>query len=274
MRFELDGRVHAGRAVDLRGTDATTESVLEALELDADDPLGAVTADPPSLVRTLARAARSRGHGAPQDDRIAELRDRLADRDAVAGVDGPDPAGSAAATDLATARERAAEAAADVDMLRERVAAARGRLQAAREAGTDVDERAEEHAAAAQDLTDAETDRVAAEQALEAATERARERRVERRRTLRLRDELGNREREARRALARGAYREFSATLERVPGKARPGDGPTEFEGDRVTAHLAAVALADRGAPVVLAVDRFEGPAAAATRLGVPVVQL
>lgn len=280
MRFRLDGRIHAGRAVDLRGTDATTEPVREALGLDADDPLGAVTADPPSLVRALARAARSRGHEAPQDDRIAELRDRLADRDAVDSDDGPvsadavDPTDSTAAIGLATARERAAEAAADVDRLRERVAAARGRLQAAREAGTDVDERAEEHAAAARQLTVAETDRVAADQALEAATERARERRAERRRTLRLRDELGNREREARRALADGVYPEFAATLERVPGKTRPGDEPAEFDGDRVTAHLAAVALADRGVPVVLAVDRFEGPEAAATRLGVPVVQL
>lgn len=282
MRFRLDGRTHVGRAVDLRGTDATAESVREALGLDPDDPLAVVTTDPPSLVRALAGAARSRGHEAPQDDRIADLREELADRAAAvaAPIESSDVAdaseGSEAsdAPDLARARKRAAEAAADVDRLRERVATARGRLQAAREAGNDVDERAEAHADAARDLTAGETDRIAAEQALAAATERARERRAERRETLQLRDELANRQREARRALADRVYPEFAATVERFHGGTRPGAGPAEFDGDRVAAHLAAVALADRESPVVLALDRYDGPAAAAARLGTPVVQL
>ena len=241
--------------------------VARVLDLDPEDPLAVVTDSPPPLQRALASAARTRGHEAPQDDRIATIRRLLA-----AG----DPGDATDAPDLAAARERAASAATDVERLRERVATARGRLQAVREAGGEATEPEREHRDAARELAAAETDRVAAEQALAAASERARARRSASRRTLRLRDELSNRRSEAGRELARRIYPEFAAAADRLPGEARPGAGPSEFDGDAVTGHLAAVAVADREAPVVLGAEaaRFGGPAEATTRLDVPVVQL
>lgn len=236
--------------------------VSRALDLDPDDPLAVVTGSPPSLHRALASAARTRGHEASQDDRIATVRRLLADGD------------PSDAPDLAAARERAAAVAADVERLRERVATARGRLQAVREAGGEATAPEREHRKAARELAAAETDRVAAEQALAAASERARARRTASRRTLRLRDELSNRRSEARRELSRRIYPEFADAVDRLPGEARPGTEPSAFAGDAVAGHLAAVAVADREAPVVLAGARFGGPAEAATRLDVPVVQL
>lgn len=264
MRLRLDGRTHSGRVVDLRDAlpDVGLARVRRALCLDPDDPLAVVTDSPPSLHRALARAARTRGHDAPQDDRIATLERRLAERTP------PD------APDLAAARRRAADAAADVERLRERVATARGRLQATRETGGDTTTRERAHQESARKLARAETDHVAAVQALTAASERASERRTARQRTLRLRDELANRQSDARRVLADQVYHEFSAALERLPGRAESGTAPSEFAGDAVTGHLGAVAIADRDAPVVLAVPRFGDPTEAATRLDVPVVQL
>ncbi|WP_313693311.1 hypothetical protein [Halorarum halobium] len=271
MNFRLEGRTYRGRAVDLsdRG-ELNPGRICSALGLDGDDPLALVADSPPSLHELLASAARTRGHEAPQADRIATLRRRLA------GAASGDPSADERSdrTGLAAARERAADATADVERLRERVATARGRLQAVREDGGDVTAAGEEHERAARELAAAETDRVAAEQALEAAGDRAQRRRTDRRETLRLRDELANRRREARRALAERVYEPFTAALERVPGDADPGTDPSAFAGDAITAHLAAVAVADRDEPVVLAVDRFDDPAAARDVLGAPVVQI
>ncbi|WP_435146540.1 hypothetical protein [Halobaculum sp. P14] len=312
-RLTVAGRTYRGRAIDLRGrNDVDVAAVFDALGVDsadpfAADPLVAVTASPPPLRRALAAAARSHGHTAPQDDRIAELNRELAelgesgdadDRGGARSARGARGAGDAAGSaesspraSLRAARERVADAGADVERLRERAATLRGRLIAARDAaeerpasdgadrangdGTASDDVAAAEAAlteTVQALTTAETDRVAAEQALTRAAERMRAARDARERRLRLTDARGNRRREARAALARAVYPAFAAATRAVPGAASPGAEPGEWSGDPVAAQLGAVRVADRGGPVVLAVRRFDSAAGAADCLGTPVI--
>lgn len=284
MRLRLDGETYRGRAVDLRGYVASPAAALDALadEGAGTGPLATVTADAPPLATALAAAARSRGRDHPVDDEIRTLRRELARAD-----EAVTDAGDATATPPA-ARRRAAEAGEDVERLRERVATLRGRLQAARGRSADapgIEESAGDRtaggseesvesafASATRALTEAETERAAAEQALARAEERARAERDARQRRLRLRDALSNRRREARRALARAVYPAFADALAAVPGDADPGAEPAEFAGDPVAGQLAAVRVAERAGPVVVAVDRFDGAAEATRRLRAPVV--
>lgn len=264
MEFRLAGRTYRGRAVEVRTADATPADVADALGLAPADPLAVVDDDPPPPTRLLAAAARSRGEAPPNADRIAALERELAACDGEIGDD----------VDLPGARERAATAGDDVERLRERVASYRGRLGAARDAGRDPSVAEAALAEAARELAEAETERVAAEQALADARGRARERRDAGERRLRLRDALANRRREARAALASAVYPAFAAAARDLPGDASPGDAPEAFDGDRVTAAIAAVAVAERAEPIVLGVRRFESAEAAATRLGVRVARL
>jgi len=275
------------------------------LDLDPDDPLATITKRPPSLWRALAAAARERGREHPLDDERRRLRAEL-EAAAVAVDDAGDVSDA-----LAAARRRAAAAGADVERLRERAATLRGRLTQARErtgadteadtdievdsdaAQTDVDALRAEFEAATRALTEAETERVAADQALADAVERSRAARDARERRLHLRDTLTNRRREIRRDLAREVYPAFvdavaascsnaayvlggdSAAHGTVSDESltvRPGDGPEDFDGDAVVAHAAAVRIADRAEPVVVAVDRFPSPGAAREWLRAPVV--
>lgn len=290
MKIRIDGAVYRGRALDLRDRDVPATAVARSIVADADDDrfgaasdeVGvAVRCQPPgpghetlcrlpgrtSVRGVLAAAARSRGRRSSVADRIEATVEALSDL-TVPGVD------------AAAARRRLAEASGAEERLRERVATLRGKLEARRDldAGSDAVESEFQEATAA--LAEAETDRIAAEQALARAEERARKAREIRDRRLALQDRLGNLRRRDRAELANAVYPQFQAALDAVPsgpdgGDVTAGEEPAAFEGDRTTATLAAVRIADLDAPVVLAPDpcRFETTTAAADCLDEPVVR-
>lgn len=285
-RIELDaptGRV-GGRTVDLRDRtwSPTIPEVREQLprdgswreraEIDGDVRFSTVTDDPPPLRQLLAVAGRSRGIQTPYDGEIRRLAggddsDGTGDR----SVDGPD------ADDLRAARRAVAETGTEVERLRERVAMLRGRLQARRETEAGVESVQSDLDTAMRDLTEAETEQLAAEQRLTQLRESIRNRRDDHRASMRRTDALRNRCRDAREHLADAVWESFTdavAAFEVDEGGEQIqncGDDPAL---DGVTAHLAAVAVAETTEPVILAVDRFDTAERAATRLGVPVVLL
>ncbi|WP_415379429.1 hypothetical protein [Halosimplex sp. TS25] len=213
-------------------------------------------------VRTaLAAAARSRGGEAPQDDDLAEVRERLTD------LTVPSP------PDVEGPRERLAGTDAAVDRIRERVAALRGRVQAGREAGRDVSDLEAELVEATRELSERETERAAAREALERAERQARKSRDARERRRRLEDRRANLERRARAHLVERIRGEYETAVETVPG-APAGAADDPFDVDGPTAALAVGRVAALRAPVVLACDRFETVDAAAEWLGAPVVRV
>lgn len=214
-----------------------------------------------SIRGALASAARSLGHETPADDRIAELRAALA-------------AESVPEIDLSGARRRVAETSGEEEALRERVASLRGRVAALRDAGIDPESAREALRGATRRLSEVETERLAAEQALDAARRASRATRDRRERRLRREDRLANAERRARRTLADGIANEFERAVAIVPGAGTVGSRPSEFEGDAVTAALAVVRVAAVADPVVLDCRRFESTAAARACLDAPVVRL
>jgi hypothetical protein len=286
---EEDGRWHvsvetevgaiSGQAIDLRDRACEpSRSALQAQldrtaswrdrpEFDDDLQFSTITGEPPELQRLLAVAARSRGITTPHDRRIETL---------ATASDGPDE--EITASDLRDARRRVAETGAKADRLRERVAMRRGQLQAEEETDGDVEPIRESLETAMRDLTEAETDKLAAEQTLEYVRRQVRGVRDGRERRLRRHDALRNRTRDARQYLARTVYDEFVSAAERLPGESTPGRTPEAFSGNRVTAHLAAVTLAETAEPVLLAsgshdvLDAFDSPRQLATQLGTPVV--
>lgn len=270
MRAVGDG---TRRAIDLRAASISADTVRAAIRgthpsLRADCPeptrwwtaLGMPGDDTPPLDRLVA-AARSRGHQPPAERALAaaqrELRGVTVER-----VDTEEP------------RRRLADAGSEVDRLREEVAAARGRLQSRREMGADTTEAEAALDDAARRLSEAETERVAAEQAHEAAQRRAREARAARERRLRLQDRVANRRRDARHALAASGDDAFAAAVDALPGEATLSLDPLAVEGDEVTAALAAARIADLRAPVIDTTGRFESATAAAAALDAPVVRL
>lgn len=276
MKVCVAGERYEGRAVDLTPHDVSPSAVAVAVrdedgtDLDvccADpgpvhDRVGVVTRDVNVAVRAaLAAAARSRGLSAPQADEIAATAERIA------AVDVPD-------VSLREARRRAAEADGAETELRERVAALRGRVQALRETGGDVADAEAELVTATRHLSEAETERVAAEQALDQARERAEVAHDHRERRLRLQDRKANLERAARDHLAERVHGRFRDAVAAVPGAGSVGARPSEFDGDGVTAALAVARVANLDAPVVLGVDRFASPDAAADCLDAPVLQV
>jgi TolA-binding protein len=263
-----------GRAVDLGGT-VEPRSVVRAIRGES----ASVAVECPSpgpvhehvghvheemcldLRGALAAAARSVGETAPQAEALTEARAELASLDV-------------AETDLEAARRRLAEADASETRLRERVATLRGRVQAlaeaeAPEARADAREALED---AVRELTEVETERIAAEQVLERAERAARDARDRRERRLELQDRVANLRRDVRRSLAAAVYDRFRAAVVALPGAGRAGDAPGDYEGDPVTAALAVARIADVTAPVVLEADRFDDAATAARRLDAPVV--
>jgi len=211
----------------------------------------------------LAAAARSRGLSAPQDDAIADCRDRLS------ALDPPE-------VDTERARRRVAEAGERERRLAERVAELRGRVRALE--STDQPERLEDASdrleAATTELTEVRTERIAAEQALDRAERRARGGRDRRERRLRLEDRIGNLRREAREHLAGAVAAEFAASVAAVPGDGAVGDDPTEFEGDPTTAAMAIARVAELRAPLVVACGRFPDAATAAEVLEAPAIRV
>ena len=271
MRLDDGGTVRAGRVVDARDLDLSRADVLEAirgaaaaLSIECPDPgpaherVGDVHPEMSLSTRTaLAAAARSLGHTAPQDDRIAEIESELA------ALTVPDAS-------TRPAREAVAERADEVERLDERVAELRGRVQALRERDAETDNVEADLAAAIQEFTAAKTDLIAARENHEAATEAARAARDARERRMELEDRLANLRRAARASLADAvadAYRDAVA--------AAPWTTPTDpFEAGDVTTALAAARIADLRAPVVLSCDRFADPATAADWLEAAVLRL
>lgn len=253
-----------------------------------------------SIRKRFAASARSLGLTSSVDAELADARARLAE------LSVPD-------VDLEAARRRVADASGEEERLRERVATLRGRLEAHRnfeqnttEEPTKADEAAvtesnvetvtEPDIAAVTEpdvatieetlrettttLAEVETERIAADQALSRAVEVAREARDVRERQLKLEDTVANREREARRELAETVYPNVRDALEHVPGSdpAMAGDSPSAFSGDRVSATLAAIRVADLSAPVVLTLPagnrRFTDARTASKTLETPVIRI
>lgn len=269
-----DGRlVGEGRAIDLRAESLSAETVRAAIR-DEDTPLTVDCPSPsrwwdrlgrpgdgtPPLDRVVA-AARSRGHHPPVERALAAAERELREL-------------SVEQVDTASTRQRLADAGTEVERLREEVATARGRLQSRREMDADTTEAESALADATRRLSEAETERVAAEQAHEAAQRRVRDAREARERRLRLQDRAANRRRETRRALADAVADAFAAAVETLPGEATLSTDPLGVDGDDVTAALAAARTANLDAPVVDATDRFESAATAADALDTPVVRV
>lgn len=225
----------------------------------AHEHVGVVRPGTTVRVRTaLAAAARSRGLTAPEDEALSQARTDLAE------VTVPDP------PDVAAARRRLAGTESAVAECRERVAALRGRVQAAREADRDVSELRADLSAATRELSETETERAAAREAVERAERRARETRDARERRRRLQDRVGNLERAARERLVDEVRAEYADAMATLPGQT-PAD---PFEADGPAAALAVGRVATLCAPVVLACDRFGSPSAAADWLDAPVVRV
>lgn len=268
MKLRFDGRTWTGDVVDLRAAKANVvpETIFEAIrdgESDTDcrvvcpdsspvyDHVGLVV---PTIefdrTGALAAAARSRGHRTPAADELGSVESRLADLN-------PEP------IDLGEFRRRVADASGAESDLRERVASLRGRIRALRETGGDPATAETELAEVTGTLAEVETERIAAEQALETARKRARESRDSRHERLRLQDRVRNLRRQARSSLAERVRPGFEAAL----------DG---FSDSGSTAEaLAVLHVADVRAPVVLACEtRFRNPKSAANWLGAPVVRV
>ncbi|GAB3705565.1 DUF7856 family protein [Halorubrum pallidum] len=194
-----------------------------------------------SLRRELAAAARSRGRESSVRAELAELRDRIASI-------------AVPAVDLDGARRRVADAGGEEGRLRERVATLRGDVRARRAVDAATDDALSELKSTAAALANAQTDRIAAEQALDRTRARAARVRDVHERRLKLADRLKNRRRDARDELAREIYPEFRDALSVVPGvvPADAGPDPSEYDGPRLAASLAAVRIADVDGPIAI----------------------
>lgn len=292
MRVRVDGQELTGRGVDLREFSVAADEVVRAVRGDAgqiavDCPepgpvhqhVGAIGPGMELRVRAaLASAARSVGRTAPQDEELRALRRELA------AFDVP-------TVDVREAKRRVADVSGTEAELRERVATLQGQVQALREADEDATDAEATLTTAIRRLAEAETERIAAEQALEQVEDERAAARDERRERLRLQDRESNLTRAARGHLAREMRESFADAIDAVavhPAAAVSGapdagkesasvwetwtspDDPERI----VTAALAIVRLADVDAPVVLACDRFDSAASAATRLDARVVRV
>jgi hypothetical protein len=270
MKVRFGGVERHGRAVDLRGCDATLSEVAAAVRGGDDDRVGCPPPGPVhervgvlhrgvsvSVCAALAAAARSRGETTDYD---ADLRAVEAELGSLTPAD----------VDLSGARERVAETAAAVDRLREEVARASGRVEARRDAGDASDAEAA-LADATQKLAAAETEHHAAREALARARRQARGARDDRERRLSLEDERDNLRREARRTLADRWAGRFERALAALPVPGEPAP-PSEFAGPDWAAACAVARLADCSAPLVVGGDVFERPVRASAALDAPVL--
>lgn len=211
-----------------------------------------LTLDRPSA---LVAAARSRGVSTAVDDELSAARAELDDLDA-------------SVPELASARRRVAETEAVVEARRERVAELRGRLRVRREHDLCVTEKS--YHTAIRELTEAETEHLAARERLVAIRQQARRARDERERRLSLQDRIANLEREARARLRRSVRPAVDDAV-----RAAPGSDATSFDdADDVTAALGVVRIARTSTPVVLACRRFPNGPTAETWLRAPVCWL
>lgn len=273
VHVEVDGERRCGQWVDARDLGVGARTLADAVRDSASgggvvvrcpapgplfERVAAIAPDASIELRpALATVARRRGRESPEEPKLAAVRAELAEL----SVDDCD----AAAARRAVARAGDAERELD-----ERVATLRGRLQE-RVEGDEIESTLRD---AVTELSEVRTERIAAEQRLERERERARDVRDRRERRLELQDRERNLERAVRSDLAEAVYPAFLDALASVPGRARPGDSPSAFRGDDITAALALARLSPSAAPIVLGVDRFASPAAAARRLGRPVLRV
>jgi multidrug resistance efflux pump len=132
-----------------------------------------------------------------------------------------------------------------------------------------------ELAEATRELSERETERAAAREAVERAERIARESRDARERRRRLEDRRANLQRRARAHLVERIRDEYERALSAVPGgpiEVERFDDPFAVEG--VTAALAVGRVAEFRAPIVVACDRFECPGAAAEWLDATVLRV
>ncbi|RDZ66032.1 hypothetical protein C5B90_06710 [Haloferax sp. Atlit-12N] len=306
MRLRLpDGTVREGPAIDLADGpfDVGADEVVAAVGDDGGDATGALRIDcpqpgpgydrlgripvskpTPSRGWLLAAVGRSRGLRSPVADDLARLEAKLAERRDRAAeeseADERERADTSAAA-LREARRRVAAAGEDESRLRERVATLRGRVNAHRDAGDDeaTETAQSELVAVATELSEVETERVAAEQRLSALERAARTERDSREARLKLEDAVENRRREARAYFAAELGEEFEAALRGLAAApslmaTSESSAPVaDLEADPVAYALAAVRLADLSAPVAVACDRVSDAEAAANWLDAPVVR-
>lgn len=272
MRVRLGRARRCGRALDFRDRDVDPTELVRAIRSRVEAVVSAPRPGPIhssvgliepamtiSLPGALAAAARSRGERSPHDDAIAGLDERIDDIEV-------EP------VDLVPARRRVAAAGADVETLRERVARLRGRLEAEDDADRPTYRSRADLRAAIAELAEAETERHAAEQALEAAEREARSMRDRRERRLSLVDQRDNLARRARAALLEREYPRFRRALSALPVDATAGDAPSQFEGEPADAALAVARIGVVQAPIVLVDGPFSTPVAARAALDAAVV--
>ncbi|WP_338740172.1 hypothetical protein [Haloplanus salilacus] len=271
MHVRIDGECHEGVAIKVTDVDGRElvrairgEEASPSVDCPAPGPVhGHVAILPPRAFDrrgALAATARALGHESATRAALEDARAELASL-------------SMPAVDVRAARRRVAETGSEEERLRERVAELRGRLRARHETGADTTAVEAQLDEATRRLSEAETERIAAEQALDRAERAAREARDRRERRLELEDRIANREREVRYDLAAAVWEQFRSAVHAVPGSATVGPTPGEFDGDPATAALAVARLAPLEAPVVVdGLDRVSGADAAATLLDAPVI--
>lgn len=271
MRVRVGETERIGQALDLRSSDLGADRLVGAARDPADELLVASPPRPPhrqvGLIRpemrfdcgvALAEAGRSIGLESPQSAEIARLNRRIA------AIELETP-------DLQAARRQAAEAGSDVSVLSEQVARTSGRLNARRDAALSTDDVEQRLAEFTRKLTEAETEAIAAQEALsraEARAEAARDARAER---LSLVDRRENRRRGARQWFRSALGEQFERALRSLPVEAEPAF-PVDFDGPNHEAALAIARIADLSAPVVLVESPFERVIEAQGSLDGPVI--
>ncbi|MFB6111505.1 MAG: hypothetical protein ABEJ35_03105 [Halobacteriaceae archaeon] len=261
----------AGRRLDLRNADIAPAELVAAAR-EADDarihaPVGGPLYERAgyitrslrlSLRPALAEAMRTRTIETSVDHELARTQRTLAEL-------------STPTVDLRAAREAVAAATTEEAALRERVARLGGRTEAFRELGEPPETEALEAAATA--LSEAETERVAAEQQLRRARIRAQEARDARARQRRLEDRLANRQRTARTELVEAGWPVFRRAVAALPVTVTAGDSPPSWDGpDWVTA-LALFRIAEAEAPIIVDAELLETSDIHAL-LGVPIIRV
>lgn len=275
MRIERNGTVWCGRAIDLSAASLDAGVVIRAIrngtESTSNGELTVERADPGTihehvgwithgmslrLRAALAAVARSRGQSAPQDMERKRILERI---DAL----------PTATVETVPTRKRLAATNEEIDRQREQVARLQGQVQALRKIESeDLPEAIGALERAIRELSELETERAAAEQALERKRNRRRQLHDIRDERLALEDRAANLARDAREHLAARIEAEFEDTITTVPGTTAPGAA------DHVTAGLAIARLGVIEAPIVLECDRFTNARAAADWLDAPVVCL
>lgn len=277
MRIEQNGTVWCGRAVDLSDASLDAEMVIRAVRnrtesasngegevtVERTDPgplhehIGWITHGMSLRLRAaLAAVARSRGQSAPQDTERKRILERI---DAL----------PTATVETVPTRKRLAATNEEIDQQREQVARLQGQVQALRTIESeDLSETIGALERAIRELSELETERAAAEQALERKRNRRRQLHDIRDERLALEDRAANLARDAREHLAARIEAEFEDTVTTVPGATTSGAA------DPVTAGLAITRLGVIEAPIVLDCDRFTSARAAADWLDAPVVRL